>query len=256
MFEPEPSDAAATAKTGNRRGRPRKSKTKAEHRQEQLEGAADGTMSSDTAGAAEPAKRPRGRPRQGSAIARDLPRDEEILRIAANVLYKKGLEGARLDDIAEEAGIVKGSLYHYFSSKEEIYERLVENVRGRIDLEQEVSGKGSAQDRLDHLLRIRLATTVEYPLEIGLLVRELIRMDGPVGDWARQDPKRYFVAIRQIVIQGQKEGVFRAVDPDIIASVIFGILAHLPTWYRLGGRIQPQALVSEVTEFVLAGLLK
>src|SRR3546814_6062540 len=68
---------------------------------------------------APPARR-RGRPRQGKAMARNLPRDEEILKIAAEVLYKKGFDSARLDDIAREAGIVKGSLYHYFGSKEEI----------------------------------------------------------------------------------------------------------------------------------------
>jgi len=201
-------------------------------------------------------RRGRGRPRKGTAAGRNLPRDEEILKIAAEVLYKKGLDAAQFDDIAEAAGIVKGSLYHYFSSKEEIYERLVENVRGRIDFEQEVKGKAPARERLDHLVRTRLATTVEYPLEVGLLVRELVRMTGPAGDWAREDPKRYFVAIRQIILQGQKEGTFRAVDPDIMASVIFGILAHLPTWYRLGGRIAPDALVEEITEFVLCGLLK
>ncbi|HLY56601.1 MAG TPA: TetR/AcrR family transcriptional regulator [Stellaceae bacterium] len=205
-------------------------------------------------GEAKPARRQRGRPRLGDAVARELPRDEEILRIAANVLYKKGFDEARLDDIAREAGIVKGSLYHYFSSKEEIYERLVSNVRGRINFEEEVKGKAPADDRLTHLLRTRLETTVEYPLEILLLTRALVRIPGPVGDWARADPKRYFVAIRQIIIQGQKEGKFRAVDPDIIASVIIGILAHLPTWYRLGGRIRPDALVDELLDFIMMAL--
>lgn len=203
-----------------------------------------------------PQRRGRGRPRKGKALGRELPRDEEILKIAAEVLYRKGFEGARLDDIAREAGIVKGSLYHYFGSKEDIYERLVENVRGRINFEEEVKGKAPARERLEHLVRTRLETTVEYPLEVGIFVRELVRMEGPAGDWAREDPKRYFVAIRQIIIQGQKEGAFRPVDPDIVASTILGILAHLPTWYRVGGRIASDALVDEMTDFVLAGIVK
>jgi AcrR family transcriptional regulator len=157
-------------------------------------------------------------------------------------------------DIANEAGIAKGSLYHYFSSKDEIYQRLLNNVRGRIDLAAEVRGKAPAAERLEHLIRARLQTTVEYPLEVGLLVREMIHMDGPAGEWARADPKRYFNAIRQIIIQGQKEGSFRAADPDILASTILGILANLPVWYRLGGRIDPDDLVAEVTEFVMQGV--
>jgi len=199
-------------------------------------------------------RRGRGRPRKGKALGRELPRDEEILRIAADVMHQKGLDGARLDDIAKEAGIVKGSLYHYFGSKEEIYQRLVENVRGRIDFDEEMKGSDPAPNRLDHLVRTRVETTAQHPLEIELLVRELVRMPGPVGEWAREDPKRYFRAIRQIIIQGIKEGKFRPVDPDIVASVILGILAHLPTWYRRDSRITPDALVDEVTEFVMAGL--
>ncbi|WP_281783680.1 TetR/AcrR family transcriptional regulator [Sinimarinibacterium flocculans] len=204
---------------------------------------------------AEPVKR-RGRPRLGKAVARDLSRDEEILRIAAEVVWKKGFSGTKLGDIAEAAGIVKGSLYHYFDSKEEIYERLVKNVRGMLDFDAEVKGSSPAAERLEHLVRTRLDTTVQYPLEVALLVRELIHMKGPAGDWAREDPKKYFNAIRQIIIQGQKEGTFRPVDPDVIASVIHGIFAHLPNWYRRGGRIDPEALTDEVTEFILTGLLQ
>ena len=201
-------------------------------------------------------RRPRGRPRHGTPVARDLARDDEILRIAAEVIWKKGFAGAKLDDIAEAAGIVKGSLYHYFESKEEIYERLIQNVRGTLDFEAEVTGAKPAADRLAHLVRTRLALTVEYPVEVALLVRELIHLKGTVGDWAREDPKKYFNAVRQIILQGQKEGTFRAADIDVIASTIGGIFAHLPYWYRKGGRIGPDELVDEMTEFILAGVLK
>ena len=201
------------------------------------------------------AGRGRGRPRQGKAVARHLSRDEEILKIAAEVLYKKGFDKARLDDIAVEAGIAKGSIYHYFGSKQEIFERLVNNVKGRINFEAEMKGDKPASERLAHLLRARLQTTVEYPLETGLLARELVRMEGPAGDWAREDPKRYLVAIRHIIIQGQKNGEFRPADPDVLASTIFGILAQLPNWYRLSSRIQPDGLVDEIIDFVMAGIL-
>ena len=201
-------------------------------------------------------RRPRGRPRHGSPVARDLARDEEILRIAAEVIWKKGFAGAKLDDIAEAAGIVKGSLYHYFESKEEIYDRLIKNVRGTLDFDAEVSGAAPAAERLAHLVRTRLALTVEYPMEVALLVKELIHLKGPAGDWAREDPKKYFNAIRQILLQGQKEGSFRALDIDVIASTIHGIFSHLPNWYRKGGRISPDELVDEMTEYILAGVLK
>jgi AcrR family transcriptional regulator len=203
-----------------------------------------------------PPRRPRGRPRHGDPVARDLARDEEILRIAAEVIWKKGFAGAKLDDIAAAAGIVKGSLYHYFESKEEIYDRLIKNVRGTLDFDAEVRPDRPAAQRLAHLVRTRLALTVEYPVEVALLVRELVHLKGPAGDWAREDPKKYFNAVRQIILQGQKEGTFRPVDIDVVASTIFGIFAHLPYWYRKGGRISPEALVDEMSEYIIAGVLK
>ena len=199
-------------------------------------------------------KRGRGRPRQGKAVARHLSRDEEILQIAAEVLYEKGFDKVRLDDIAEEAGIAKGSIYHYFGSKQEIYERLLNNVKGQINLEAGMEGDDPPSKRLENLLRKRLETTVEYPLEVGLLARELVRMEGPAGDWAREDPKRYLIAIRHIIVQGQKTGEFRPADPDVLASTIFGILPQLPNWYRVSSRIQPQSLVDEIIEFIMEGI--
>jgi TetR/AcrR family transcriptional regulator, cholesterol catabolism regulator len=201
-------------------------------------------------------RRGRGRPRHGTPVARDLARDEEILQIAAEVIWKKGFAGAKLDDIAAAAGIVKGSLYHYFESKEEIYDRLIKNVRGTLDFQAEVRGPAPAAERLAHLVRTRLALTVEYPVEVAILVRELVHLKGPVGDWAREDPKKYFNAVRQIVLQGQREGTFRAMDIDVIASTIGGIFTHLPYWYRKEGRVSPEELVDEMAEFILAGVLK
>ena len=58
----------------------------------------------ETAEAA-PTPRRRGRPRKGKAVGREIPRDEELLKIAAEVLYKKGFDRARLDALLELADL-------------------------------------------------------------------------------------------------------------------------------------------------------
>lgn len=200
--------------------------------------------------------RKRGRPRLGKAVARDLSRDEEILKIAAEVVWRKGFSGTKLSDIAEAAGIVKGSLYHYFDSKEEIYERIVNNVRGMLDFDAEFEGDSPAAERLERFVRRHLEVIFRYPVEVALLVRDLVRMKGPAGDWAREGPKRRQQALRLLILQGQKEGSFRAVDTDAVASAIQGIFSHVPTWYRDSDRRDAGALTDELTEYVLTGLLK
>ncbi len=206
----------------------------------------------DSETAAKP--RRRGRPRLGKAVARDLSRDEEILRIAAEVIWAKGFSGAKLGDIAAAAGIVKGSLYHYFDSKEEIYERLFRRVRTLSDFDGQGVPGSSARKRLDYFLQAHLNVSTSHPLEAALLARDMVRMQGTLGEWARSTPKRHAGTIRQLVIQGQKEGEFRATDPDAIAGVIMGILAHVPHWILEAQPSDPEAVAREMCEFVLAGL--
>lgn len=199
--------------------------------------------------------RRRGRPRLGRAVARDLSRDEEILKIAVEVVWRKGFSGTKLSDIAEAAGIVKGSLYHYFDSKEEIYARLVNNVRSLFDNEADLSAEGTAVERLEQFIRSRVEVILRHPLEIALLNRDLVRMKGVIGDWAREGPKKNFAVIRKIVLQGQKEGHFRAADPDLVAAMILGVLAHVPNWYHRDHPAQPEELMREVVEYVLGGIV-
>jgi len=199
--------------------------------------------------------RRRGRPRLGKAVARDLSRDEEILKIAVEVVWRRGFAGTKLSDIAEAAGIVKGSLYHYFDSKEEIYARLVNNVRSLFDGEADQLATGTAIERLEHFIRSRVAVILEHPLEIALLNRDLVRMKGAIGDWAREGPKKNFAVIRKIILQGQKEGAFRAADPDLVSSMILGVLAHVPNWYHRDHPAQPDELMREVLEYALGGVV-
>jgi len=201
-----------------------------------------------------PSGRRRGRPRLGRAVARDLSRDEEILQIAVEVVWRKGFAGTKLSDIAEAAGIVKGSLYHYFDSKEEIYARLVNNVRSLFEGETDLDTSGSAVERLEQFVRSRVNVILRHPLEIALLNRDLVRMKGAIGDWAREGPRKNFAVIRKIVLQGQKDGSFRAADPDLVSSMILGVLAHVPNWYHRDHPSQPDELMREVLEYVLGGI--
>jgi TetR/AcrR family transcriptional regulator, cholesterol catabolism regulator len=196
----------------------------------------------------------RGRPRQGKPIARHLPRDEEILRIAAQVFFNQGYGGTKLEDIAREAGIVKGSLYHYFESKEEIYERLIADIVNLVDVDETVHSRAPADERLAAIVRRRVEMVADHPVEIGILGRQLVHMEGEIGDWARTYRRSNFEGIREIIVQGQKTGVFRPADPDALAAFVLGSLTVLSEWYRPGGRLDREAIVLEMVGYVLSGV--
>lgn len=198
----------------------------------------------------------RGRPRQGRAVARELPRDEEILRIAAEVLHRRGFDGTRLDDIAREAGIAKGSLYHYFDSKEEIYERLVANVVGTLAGDVVASTRGTPSEKMERIVERWVSQVAEYPLEVGLLYRQLVHLEGPGGEWARAVRRDNVARLREAIIAGQASGEFRDGDLEVLAHQVMGSIAALTDWYKPDGQVKVDALVPEVTAFIMAGLEK
>ena len=99
-----------------------------------------------------------------------------------------------------------------------------------------------------------LEQTTSHPTEVGLISRQLIRMDGPVGEWARKMRRENFSAFRELIVQGQRDGCFRAGDPDILAATIMGLLTQVCDWYRPGGRVNRESLIDEMSDYVVAGL--
>ncbi|BBY83416.1 TetR family transcriptional regulator [Mycolicibacterium pulveris] len=197
----------------------------------------------------------RGRPRQGRAVARDLPRDQELLRIAAEVLRERGFRGTRLEDIALEAGISKGSLYHYFESKEEIFERLVANVLSTLSAESgSVRRSLSATERLRKVTERWIKQSAEYPLEVGLLYAELVHLEGPAGEWARAVRRDNLALLREILEDGQATGEFRQANVAILAHQIMGAIGALTEWYHPTGPIKVPTLIEEMTAWILAGV--
>src|SRR3954462_14482671 len=59
-------------------------------------------------------------------------RDDEVLAAAARVFYEHGYADASVQDVAEELGILKGSLYHYISTKEDLLFRLLSETHGDV----------------------------------------------------------------------------------------------------------------------------
>ena len=198
--------------------------------------------------------RRRGRPRQGRAVARHLPRDDEILKIAAEVFFEQGYNGAKLEDIARQAGIVKGSLYHYFESKEHMYERLSDEVKSLADIGAEAKNDLPVEDRLAEIVRRRVELVVRNPVEIGIISRHLVRMDGKAGEWARSYRRNFLNGLRDIIEEGQADGTFRPGDPEALATFILGTITVVTEWYRPGGRLDAEELTEEMVAFVLQGV--
>jgi AcrR family transcriptional regulator len=158
-----------------------------------------------------------------------------ILDAAVRVFAKRGFHTSRVGDIAEEAGVAHGLLYHYFSSKDEVLETIFRetwtDLLGAVaDVEASVD---SPREQLRQVAAILLRSWRRDPDLVRVLVREVTRsaeLDRRVGDIGRA-----FAAIEHIVRRGQEEGEFREELDARLASVVFyGAIDEILTGWVLG----------------------
>jgi TetR/AcrR family transcriptional regulator, fatty acid metabolism regulator protein len=158
-----------------------------------------------------------------------------LLAAAVRVFARKGYHTCRVGDIAEEAGVAHGLLYHYFQSKDAVLETIFREtwadlLRALRDIETTVS---PAREQLRHVAATVLRTWRHDPDLVRVLVREVAR--GPQLQQEVEEIAEAFAAIERIVEQGQERGELRGDLDARLASVIFyGALEEILTGWVLG----------------------
>jgi TetR/AcrR family transcriptional regulator, fatty acid metabolism regulator protein len=158
-----------------------------------------------------------------------------ILDAAVRVFARKGYHTSRVGDIAEEAGVAHGLLYHYFRSKEELLETIFRETWSELlDAVRSVEETDeTARERLAGIAKILLRSWRRDPDLVRVLVREVTRSSHLQARIDEIDAA--FSGLERIIARGQKEGEFRAdLDPRMAAYVFYGALEEILTGWVLG----------------------
>jgi TetR/AcrR family transcriptional regulator, fatty acid metabolism regulator protein len=182
-----------------------------------------------------------------------------ILQAAVRVFAHKGYHTCRVGDIAEEAGVAHGLLYHYFRSKDEVLECIFKETWSDIIAASRMveETEEPARDRLAGVAKILLRAWRRDPDLVRVVVREIVRSP----DLQKRMPEinASFNAIERIVVRGQEDGEFRAdVDARLVSFVFYGALEEILTGWVLGtlpeGDDEIAAAERTVVEIVCGGL--
>lgn len=188
---------------------------------------------------------------------RDSPVERRILSAARRLFAEKGFDGTPVQSVVEAAAVTKGALYHYFDSKDdllyEIYHSLI--ARQLADLDRVVAAGLPPREAVRTVLAELVLSTAEHIDEAKVFTRESHRLDDARNHAVRADRRRYHVAFRGLIEQGQREGVFSTATPaETAVLVALGMVNQMPSWYRADGPKPAAELAEEVAGFVLAGL--
>jgi TetR/AcrR family transcriptional regulator, fatty acid metabolism regulator protein len=180
-------------------------------------------------------------------------RRRQILDAAVRTFARKGYHACRVSDIAEEAGVAYGLVYHYFESKEAVLEAIFRDTWGMMlqAIQAVEETEESPREQLRKTAAIVLRTWRNNPDLVRVLVREVTRsgeqMQREVGEIALA-----FETLQRIVKRGQDRGVFRSdVSPRLAAWIVYGALEEILTGWVMGTLIGEEADVAEAERAVV-----
>ena len=162
-------------------------------------------------------------------------RRRQILDAAVRVFARSGYHRSRVGDIAEEAGVAHGLLYHYFSSKEEVLQTVFrENWGELIERFRAVEATDEpAREKLAGIAKILLRTWRNDPDLVTVMVREVARSQQLQGQV--EDVREAFAIVQRVIEEGQAAGDFsRDLDARLASWVVYGGLEEVLTGWVLG----------------------
>jgi AcrR family transcriptional regulator len=187
----------------------------------------------------------------------DKPR--RILDAAVRVFAAQGYDASRVGDVAREAGVAYGLVYHYYDSKKAVLEAVFREAWGRLLAAVALAEATSedAAEQLELVVKIVLRAWRDDPDLVRLLVREVTR--NPHIQDELDEIGQAFASLERMVRRGQDDGTFRAgLDPQLAAWMLYGALEEVLTGWVLGQLPDDAAAVGaaerEVTATMVGGL--
>jgi TetR/AcrR family transcriptional regulator, cholesterol catabolism regulator len=186
-------------------------------------------------------------------------RRQEILDVATAVFAEKGILAATVRDISERAGILSGSLYHHFASKEAMIAEVLAPVLGAQI--EELDRIVVEQDNPVEILRLVIAAEVEQSARTPLVAR-ILRQDEhhiaslPGLDDVVRQRREIRARVESVITDGINAGHFRSdCDPAVTSLALFDLTLSAYRHLKPLGRYRTEELASRLATLLLRGVL-
>jgi AcrR family transcriptional regulator len=166
------------------------------------------------------------------APAPAVDRRRQILDAAIRVFAHQGFHSTRVADIADEAGVAYGLVYHYFKSKDEVLNELfVERWSLLLAAIEEADSEGTAPRlKLEAVAGFIVGSYRHDPELMKVIIVEVTRAANSFGRTHLPEIRRAYDSIAKIVAEGQESGEFRRdIDPNFASMSFYGAIEQLLT---------------------------
>ncbi len=185
-------------------------------------------------------------------------RRDELLELAATMFAERGLRATTVRDIADSAGILSGSLYHHFSSKEEMVDEV---LRGFLDwlfdrYQEIVATEPNPLERLKGLFMASFEAIEHRHSQVVIYQDEAKRLSSQGRfSYVEERNKEQRKMWMDVLNQGIEEGYFR---PDLNVDLVYRFIRDTTwvsvRWYQPGGPLTAEQVGRQYLAIVLGGI--
>ena len=178
-----------------------------------------------------------------------------LLRVSAQTFARQGYSGTSLQGIADELGMLKGSLYYYIHSKEDLLYEIIRDVlqRALLAAEPSIAGPGSGLDRLGALVETHVRHLVAHLPETTVYLNDVARLSAERR--ALLPEKEYVALFDQVIAQGREDGsIDTSLDATLTRRSVVGLVNSVSTWFGAAGDVSAEVVAAHVARVVQGGV--
>jgi AcrR family transcriptional regulator len=187
-----------------------------------------------------------------------VTRRDELLKIAARLFAERGFRNTTVRDIADASGILSGSLYHHFDSKESMVDEILQTFQNELfaSYDEILASKAPARERIEAAVRLSFEALDEHHHEVAIFQNE--------ADWLGTQERFAYLAERNaqsrhvwvtLLAEGVASGELRSeLDVELVYRFIRDSVWFAVRWYRPGGDLTPQQVSDQFSALLLDGI--
>ncbi len=198
-----------------------------------------------------------GSPRRVEPSGKSQRRRQELIDAAAKIFQDKGYEAASIQDIADALNILKGSVYYYIDTKEDLLFAAIDQVHrsalANMDKLRQLDDPPLTLIRL--FIESHIKHISDNLVKATVFFHDFRSLDRERHDYIVAERDEYDAFLRGLIARGQADGsICPDIDPKLATLAILGMMNWSYQWYRVGGGLDPMEIGRQFADIALGGL--
>ena len=187
-------------------------------------------------------------------------RRDELLRIAGDLFAERGFRNTTVRDIADAAGILSGSLYHHFDSKEAMVDELLDTFQQQLftTYDDIVASDRTPRQKLEAVVRVSFEAIDRHHSEVAIFQNDAAYLAGfERFTYLTERNQRFERLWRGVLHEGMESGELRHdLDVDLVYRFLRDTVWVAVTWYRPGGVLSADQVADQYLSILLEGITR